>query len=66
MTISVNGIARHVVPETTVSGLLIELGLADAAVAVAVDGAVVPRGLHTTTTLAEGAKVEVIRAVGGG
>lgn len=68
MRIEVNGEPRTVEPGETVEGLLRELGLVERAtgLAVAVDRSVVPRSRYATTTLDEGAKVEILRAVGGG
>ena len=67
MKVSVNGEEREVPAGATVSELLANLGLeALTPVAVAVDRRVIPRTAHPTTALEEGAKVEVIRAVGGG
>ncbi len=66
ITIWVNGQTRQVSVETTVETLLLTLGLPDSGVAVALDQSVVPRAAHATTALDEAARVEVIRAVGGG
>ena len=49
---------------TAVAGL--ELPASGRGVAVAVDREVVPRGAWERTTLAEGARLEVVRAVQGG
>ena len=66
MTIVVNGEEREATEGLTVKGLLGELGLDRDGVAVAVDRRVVPRSRHAETRLGSGAKVEIIRAVGGG
>lgn len=66
VTIEVNGKARRVASGTTVAALLGELGLVREGVAVAVDHRVVPRSTHGQCVLAEGARVEVVQAVGGG
>ena len=50
----------------TVSDLLQSEGLAERRVAVEVNGAIVPRGAHATHALAEGDRVEVVHALGGG
>jgi sulfur carrier protein len=68
MRIHVNGEPREV-SARTVAELLVELRGPDApreGVAVAVDGEVIPRADHVTHPLREGARVELIRAVGGG
>jgi sulfur carrier protein len=62
----VNGTDREIPDGTTVSGLLAELGVPPAGVAVAVNGAVVPRAEHDGTVLSDGAVVEVLTAVQGG
>ncbi len=68
MTIVVNGEARELPPGMTVRGLLDALEVPGGAtgVAIAVDAEVVPRGEWDTTELDEGARVEVLRAIGGG
>jgi sulfur carrier protein len=66
--IVVNGQDSDVGPRATVAEVLEGLGLTVEArgVAVAVDGAVVPRGGWRTYALAEGARVEVLTAMQGG
>lgn len=69
MTVKVNGEERLVPPGTTIEDLLRELGLVERAplgIAVAVDRRVVPKSEYASTTLDEGAQVEILRAVGGG
>lgn len=66
--IVVNGQDSDVGPGATVAEVLKRLGLTVNAcgVAVAVDGAVVPRGGWATFALPEGARVEVLTAMQGG
>ena len=64
--ISVNGTPRADGAGDTVARLVAALGAPDRGVAVALDGEVVPRGAWTTTTVADGARVEVVTAVQGG
>jgi len=68
MTIVVNGETRELPPGMTVRGLLDALDVPGGAtgVAIAVDAEVVPHGEWDTTELDEGARVEVLRAIGGG
>ncbi len=66
MKATVNGEARQVEEGTTLRALVEALGLHPGAVAVAVNGEVVPRAEHAGRTVGEGDRVEVIRAVGGG
>jgi thiamine biosynthesis protein ThiS len=66
VTVLVNGQPREVEPATTVARLLEALGVRPDGVAVAVDREVVPRSRHAEQVLAEGQRVEILRAVGGG
>jgi sulfur carrier protein len=63
--ISVNGEDREAVNET-VADLLERLGIESRGVAVAVDGEVVRRGEWSTTSLHDGAAVEIVTAAAGG
>jgi sulfur carrier protein len=66
MRIEVNGEARQVEPDTTVSVLLSLLGVSDGPVAVERNRHIVPRAQHASTKLAEGDQLEVVHFVGGG
>jgi sulfur carrier protein len=68
VTVVVNGEQRDLPRGTTVRALLDALEVPGGAngVAVAVDAEVVPRGEWDSTELAEGARVEVLRAIQGG
>src|SRR5215218_9700009 len=65
MKITVNDEAVEVDDETTVAALLDRLGFPAKGIAVAVDWSVLPRS-EWQTTLADGARVEVVTAVQGG
>ncbi len=65
MKITVNDEAVEVDDETTVAALLDRLGFGAKGIAVAVDLSVLPRS-EWETTLADGARVEVVTAVQGG
>jgi sulfur carrier protein len=65
MRILVNDEAVEVDDETTVAALLDRLGFPAKGIAVAVDWSVLPRS-QWQTTLADGARVEVVTAVQGG
>lgn len=65
MRIRVNADDVEVDDQTTVAALLQSLGYPDRGIAVAVDQAVVPRS-SWTTTLSDGANIEVVTAVQGG
>jgi sulfur carrier protein len=68
MQVLVNGEAAELPEDATVASLVetLQLPAAGRGVAVAVDAEVVPRGAWDRTTLAEGARVEVVHAVQGG
>ncbi|ADV26343.1 thiamine biosynthesis protein ThiS [Pseudoxanthomonas suwonensis 11-1] len=66
MEIVLNGEPRTVAAGTTIASLLDAEGLAGRRVAVEVNGEIVPRGSHPTHPLANGDRVEVVHALGGG
>jgi len=66
VNVKINGTDRQLAEGSTVAGLLAELGVPSAGVAVALDGHVVPRADHAETVVPEGAVVEVLTAVQGG
>lgn len=66
MRLVVNGEERQVGANTTVAGLLAELGLSGTLVAVERNEHVVPRARHADTRLDDGDHIEVVQFVGGG
>ena len=67
MMINVNGVPSETLENATIASLVVELGLQDTkGIAVAVNGAVEPRGGWATRKLAAGVEVLVIRATQGG
>ncbi len=67
MRIYVNGDLREVAGAATVSDVVAPgEKTTPRGIAVAVDGSVVPRAQHSTTTLYEGARIEIVTAVQGG
>ncbi|MBN7136007.1 thiamine biosynthesis protein ThiS [Lysobacter enzymogenes] len=66
MNILLNGEARALTAPITVDQLLAAEGLGERRVAVEINGEIVPRGRHALTALAEGDKVEIVHALGGG
>jgi sulfur carrier protein len=67
MTVFVNGELCELGAESTVADVVRALvESAERGVAVALDGAIVPRSAWTTTKLRDGVRVEVLRAVQGG
>jgi sulfur carrier protein len=65
LIIRVNAERLEIDDQTTVAALLQSLGYPDRGIAVALDQAVLPRS-GWTTTLSDGAQVEVLTAVQGG
>ena len=66
ITISVNGKPVSLESGATLSRLLDTLGLAGRKVAVERNGEIVPRSRHAESVLADGDRLEVVVAVGGG
>ncbi len=66
MDILLNGETRNFPAPLTVAGLLVAIGLGEKRVAVEVNREVVPRSRHQTQALADGDRVEIIAAIGGG
>jgi sulfur carrier protein len=64
--VNVNGAAQSLVPDTDIAALLERLQLAGKRVAVERNGEIVPRSRFAQTTLAEGDRLEIVVAVGGG
>ena len=64
--LSVNGEIRHFNEALDLARLLERLELAGKKVAVERNGEIVPRSLHGTTPLADGDRLEIVVAVGGG
>lgn len=66
MDIELNGQPRRIDTGASVLALLEREGLAERRVAVEVNGEIVPRSLHAAHALAEGDRVEIVHALGGG
>ena len=66
MTVTVNGQRWELPGGATVADVLERLGAPSSGVAVALDGAVVPRVSWPGTALRDGAAVDVVTAVQGG
>jgi sulfur carrier protein len=66
LDIVLNGSPRTVPPPCTVAGLLRDAGHGERRVAVEVNGDIVPRSAHDSRLLAEGDRVEIVQALGGG
>lgn len=66
MQIQLNGEVRDLASDLTVAQLLEELGLAGRRIAVERNEEIVPRSEHAATRLAEGDRLEIVHAIGGG
>jgi len=66
LNVQLNGQPRPLPSPCTIAELLQQEGLADRRVAVEVNGEIVPRGQHPTHPLADGDRVEIVHALGGG
>jgi sulfur carrier protein len=64
--LSVNGQPRRLANSASISELLDSLELADKRVAVERNGEIVPRSRYAHTALADGDRLEIVIAVGGG
>lgn len=66
ITLSINGAARQLPPNTTVASLIEEMGFAGKRIAIERNGDIVPRSTFATQLLSNGDKLEIVVAVGGG
>jgi sulfur carrier protein len=64
--ISVNGSTQRLERPQSVSEFLAQMALTGKKVAVERNGEIVPRGEHASTQLANGDRLEIVVAVGGG
>ncbi|HEY0504610.1 MAG TPA: sulfur carrier protein ThiS [Lysobacter sp.] len=66
MQILLNGEPRAIAADTTVLQLLQAEGLGERRVAVEVNSEIIPRSRHGQHALADGDRVEIVHALGGG
>ncbi len=66
MRFRVNGKERTAQGGLSIGAYLRELGVNPLAVAVEYDGAIVPREAFETTEITDGARLEIVRMMGGG
>jgi sulfur carrier protein len=66
MHVQVNGESREVPVGTTVADLVADLASAGQRFAVEVNEELVPRSTHADRRLADGDRIEVVHAIGGG
>jgi sulfur carrier protein len=64
--VTVNGAAHRLEQPVEVSTLLAALDLSGKKVAVERNGEIVPKSAHASTVLADGDRLEIVVAVGGG
>ncbi|MBW7901307.1 MAG: sulfur carrier protein ThiS [Rhodocyclaceae bacterium] len=66
MNLTINGECREFPAPLSVAALLERLGLAGKRLAVEMNGEIVPKSRHGDTALADGDRLEIVVAVGGG
>jgi sulfur carrier protein len=66
ITVSINGAAHQFPDSTSVATLIEEMSLTGKRIALERNGEIVPRSLFAAQGLADGDKLEVVVAVGGG
>jgi len=66
ITVSINGSARQLPDSTGVAALIEEMGLTGKRIALERNGEIVPRSSFSRQMLANGDKLEIVVAVGGG
>lgn len=66
ITVTVNGQAHQIQQGAFVSDLLAQLNLTGKRIAVELNGEIVPKSEHSSTTLAPHSELEIVVAVGGG
>jgi sulfur carrier protein len=64
--VTVNGMAHRFARPLELCSLLAELELAGKKIAVEKNGEIVPRSAHASTLVADGDRLEIVVAVGGG
>ena len=66
MQITLNGEPRELAGEQTLLELLTEAGYQGRRVAVEINRRIVPRSLHAEVRVADGDRIEIVHAIGGG
>jgi sulfur carrier protein len=64
--VTINGLVERLPADTSLLALLHDRTLAGKRVAVERNGEIVPKGRHAETRLADGDRLEIVVAVGGG
>ena len=66
ISVNINGTARQLADSTSIAALIEEMGLAGKRIALERNGEIVPRSSFPSQRLADGDRLEVVIAVGGG
>ena len=66
ITVHINGVARQLNAACSIASLIAELGYTGKRIATERNGDIVPRSQYAETALADGDKLEIVVAVGGG
>ncbi len=66
MNITLNGQAKTLANTDTISALITELGYDNKRIAVELNGDIVPKSQHASTTIKDADTIEIVVAVGGG
>ncbi len=66
VTLTINGTSRTLPAGTTLAQLVADEGLSGKRIAVERNGAIVPKSEYAHTVLADGDRLEIVVAVGGG
>jgi sulfur carrier protein len=66
ISVSINGALQHFDTPISIAALLEQMQLGGKRIALECNGAIVPRGQFNQQLLAEGDKLEIVVAVGGG
>jgi len=66
ITVSINGESRQFPQAISIAALIEEMGLTGKRIALERNGEIVPRSMFATQQLADGDRLEVVVAVGGG
>ncbi len=66
ITVSINGVARQFPQAFSIAALVEEMGLAGKRIALERNGEIVPRSQFAERQLADGDRLEIVVAVGGG
>ncbi len=66
INVTINGATRQFPQSTSIAALIEEMGLTGKRIALERNGAIVPRSSFAAEQLADGDKLEVVVAVGGG